>query len=60
MSGVYSRNKYFDSFYMMGVQDLPCLEEDVHVDGAVSATTFESYDDYLADGWPEFIRDFCE
>ena len=59
-SGVYSRNKYFDSFYMMGAQDLPRLEEDVYIDSAVNTTTFESYEDYLTDGWPDFIRDFCE
>jgi len=42
------------------MQDLPELEEDVYVEKATSTTIFDSYEDYLADGWPEFIKDFCE
>ena len=60
VSGVYSRNKHFDTFYLAGAQDLPELERDVYMDGATSSTIFESYEDYLEDGWPEFIRDFNE
>ena len=60
LNGIYSRNKYFDSFYMIGAQELPYLEEDVYVDHVVSSTIFESYEDYLAQGWADFIRDFCE
>ena len=60
MSGVYSRNKLFDTDYVAGAQDLPNLEKDVYEDGAVSTTAFDSYEDYLAEGWPDFIRDFCE
>ena len=60
MSGIYSRNKHFDTFYLAGAQDLPVLEEDVCVEGATSTTLFESYEDYLEYGWPEFIEDFCE
>ena len=63
MSGVYSRNKYFDTVYTVGAQELPELEEDVYVEDAVTSTIFESYEDHLYDmsnGWPMFIRDFCE
>ena len=63
MSGIFSRNKHFDTFYLAGSQDLPDLERDVYVEYAITSTMFESYEDYLtdvADGWPEFIRDFCE
>ena len=63
MSGVYSRNKLFDTIYQAGAQELPDLEQDIYVEGATTSTIFESYEDYLtdkADGWPEFIRDFCE
>ena len=59
MGGVYSRNKYFDTFYLSGAQDLPELEQDVYVEGATATTMFESYEDYLMDGWPGFIEDFC-
>jgi len=45
---------------MIGAQELPYLEEDVYVDHVVSSTIFESYEDYLAQGWADFIRDFCE
>jgi len=60
LSGIYSRNKYFDTFYLAGSQDLPFLEEDVHVEDAITSTIFESYDEFLADGWPDFIRDYSE
>ena len=60
MRGIYSRNKYFDTTYMMGAQDLPYLEEEDYVEDATTSTIFDSYDDYLAEGWPEFIRDFSE
>ena len=60
MSGVYSRNKLFDTVYLSGSQDLPELEKDVYEDGAVTTTIFDSYEDYLAEGWSDFIRDFCE
>ena len=60
MSGMYSRNKYFDTFYLTGAQDLPELERDVYLEFATSATMFERYEDYLEDGWPEFIIDFSE
>ena len=63
MSGVYSRNKLFDTVYMAGAQDLPELEKDVYIEGTTTSTIFDSYEDYLtdiADGWPEFIRDFSE
>ena len=58
MSGVYSRNKFFEKCYLTGVQDLPDLEEDVYVVPATTVTVFEAYEDYLLDGWPEFIKDF--
>jgi hypothetical protein len=45
---------------MLGAQDLPDLETDVYVEPAITSTVFESYEDYLEDGWPEFIRDFNE
>ena len=60
MSGVYSRNRLFDTVYLAGAQELPDLEKDVYVDGAVSASVFDSYEDYLSEGWPDFIRDFYE
>ena len=60
LSGIYSRNKHFDTFYLNGAQDLTELEKDVYVTEATESTVFESYEDYLADGWPDFIRDFCE
>ena len=60
LNGIFSRNKHFDTFYLAGAQDLPYLEEDVYVEDATTSTIFESYEDYLADGWAEFIRDFCE
>ena len=60
LSGIYSRNKHFETFYLAGEQDLPELETDVYVEGAVTATVFESYEDYLAEGWADFIKDFYE
>ena len=60
LSGVYSHNKLFDTFYLAGAQDLPELEEDVYVESATAMTLFEAYEDYLPDGWPDFIEDFCE
>ena len=63
LSGIYSHNRYFDTFYMTGAQELPELEKEVYVEDSTTSTIFESYEDYLtdaADGWPEFIRDFCE
>jgi len=60
LSGVFSRNKLFDTTYQLGAQDLPELEKDVYVKDATTTTILESYEDYLADGWPEFIKDFCE
>ena len=60
MSGIYSRNKLFDTTYQAGAQDLPELEEDVYVESVTTSTIFEAYEDYLEDGWPEFIRDFYE
>jgi len=60
LSGVYSRNKLYDTSYQTGAQELPELEKDVYVEDATTMTIFESYEDYLVDGWPEFIRDFCE
>ena len=63
MSGVFSRNKLFDTVYQAGAQELPELERDIYVEDATESTIFESYEDYLtdtADGWPEFIRDFSE
>ena len=57
---MYSRNKHFDTFYLTGAQDLPELEIDIYAEGSTTSTVFENYEDYLADGWPEFIRDFCE
>ena len=63
MSGVFSNNKHFNTFYLAGSQDLPDLERDVYTEDSTKSTVFEVYEDYLtdvADGWPEFIRDFCE
>jgi len=60
LSGIFSRNKHFDTFYLAGAQDLPDLEEDVHVEDAITSTIFEGYEEFLADGWAEFIRDFSE
>ena len=62
MSGIYSRNKFFDTVYLAGAQDLPELEKDVYVEDTTTSTIFESYEDNLMDvvGWPDFIRDFCE
>ena len=63
MSGLYSHNKLFYTVYQMVAQELPELEKEVYVEDVTMSTIFESYEDYLtdvADGWPEFIRDFCE
>jgi hypothetical protein len=60
VNGIYSRNRFFDTIYLAGAQNLPELEEDVYVEPSITTTTFESYEDYLADGWAEFIRDFSE
>ena len=60
MGGIYSRNKLFNTFYLTGTQDLPDLEEDVYVEGATTTTLFEAYEDYLPDGWADFIKDFYE
>ena len=60
MSGLYSRNKLFDTEYMIGAQNLLELEEEVYLEPATMSTIVESYEDYLDDGWPEFIRDFSE
>ena len=62
MNGVYSRNKLYDTVYQTGAQELPELEKDIYADDATVSTIFESYEDYLVDveGWPHFIRDFCE
>jgi hypothetical protein len=60
LSGIFSHNKFFDTTYLTGVQDLPELEEDVYVEPATSMTMFEAFEDYLVEGWPEFIEDFCE
>ena len=60
MRGMYSRNKIFDTAYLAGAQNLPDLEQDVYEDSAVSTTAFDSYEEYLAEGWADFIRDFCE
>ena len=60
MGGVYSRNKLFDTAYLTGVQDLPCLEDDIYVVSSTTTTVFEAYEDYLLDGWADFIKDFCE
>ena len=59
MGGVYSRNKYFDTFYLAGTQELTELEEEVYVEDATTTTVFESFDDYLMEDWADFIRDFC-
>ena len=60
MNGIFSRNKLFDTVYLIGSQGLPELEKDFYVEDVTTMTIFESYEDYLEDGWPEFIRDFCE
>ena len=62
MGGVFSRNKFFDTVYQTGAQALPELEKDIYAEDATMSTIFESYEDHLADveGWPDFIRDFCE
>ena len=60
MNGMYSRNKHFETFYLSGAQDLPGLEQEVHFDEATTATIFERYEDYLVNGWPEFVVDFYE
>jgi hypothetical protein len=60
LGGVYTRNKLFDMVYLSGTQDLPALEEDVFAVDATVSTILESYEDYLPDGWPGFIRDFSE
>ena len=60
MYGIYSHNKHFDTFYLTGAQDLSELEIDVNTENATTSTVFDSYEDYLTDGWAEFIEDFCE
>jgi len=60
LSGIYARNRYFDTTYTIGAQELYKLETDVYLDDTICMTVFESYEDYLPDGWPDFIRDFCE
>ena len=60
MNGIFSRNRLFDTTYLTGTQGLPELGEDVYVEDATTMTIFEAYEDYLVDGWPDFIRDFCE
>ena len=60
MSGLYSRNKLFDKMYPMGVQDLPGLVDDVSVEGAITMSVLENYEDYLPEGWADFIEIFCE
>jgi hypothetical protein len=58
--GVYSRNRLFDTVYQAGVQDLPRLEDDVYVEDSTMTTAFDDFEDYLEDGWADFIKDFCE
>jgi len=60
LNGIFSRNKLFDTVYYIGAQGLPELERDFHVEDVTTMTIFESYEDYLVDGWPDFTRDFCE
>jgi hypothetical protein len=59
LSGVYVRNKLFDTYYRAGAEELPELENDVSVDGVIKMSVLESYETSLEDGWPEFIEDFC-
>ena len=58
MSGVYSRNKLFDTHYQAGAEDLPRLEDDAYGESSIVTTVFENYETSLEDGWPDFIKDF--
>ena len=60
MSGVYARNKLFDDLHRVGADDLPDLEDDVHVEDSTEITVFEEYELMIEDFWPDFIRDFYD
>jgi hypothetical protein len=57
VSGVYSRNKLFDGLYQAGAEDLPVLESDVDVEGAVALSSIDGYEITIEEDWPEFIKD---
>ena len=58
MAGLYVRNRLFNTYCQVGMENLPVLEEDVGSDGTVLMTVLENYETALEDGWPDFVRDF--
>ena len=59
MSGVYSRNKLFETFCWAGLEVLPNLEVDFFADDSTEMTDFENYETMIDDSWPDFIKDSC-
>ncbi|MDR2175529.1 MAG: hypothetical protein LBO82_06285 [Synergistaceae bacterium] len=60
MSGVYSRNKLFDSSYFAGKENLPELEIDVHTDESILSSVEENYETSIEEDWPNFIKNLYE
>ncbi|MDR1048258.1 MAG: hypothetical protein LBL51_00760 [Synergistaceae bacterium] len=60
MSGVYSYNKFFDSTYLAGKENLLELEDEVHTDESVVSSVIGDYETAIEEDWPDFIINFCE
>jgi hypothetical protein len=60
MGGVYSRNKFFDDAYLAGRENLPNLENDVHMEESVASSIDEDYETSIEEDWPNFIKNLCE
>ena len=60
MSGVYSRNKLFDNSYLAGKENLPALEDDVHLDESIVSSIEEVYETTIEEDWPDFIKNLYE
>jgi hypothetical protein len=60
MGGIYSRNKFFDSSYLAGKENLNGLEDDVHMDESVVFSALEDYETAIEEDWPNFIKNFYE
>ncbi|MDR2529496.1 MAG: hypothetical protein LBD04_10880 [Synergistaceae bacterium] len=58
--GMYTRNKLFNTYCVRGAEELPNLEGEVYGDTSIRTTVIENYEVSLEDGWPDFIKDFCE
>lgn len=57
---MYVRNKLFNTYCMIGAEELPSLEGEIYGLTSIQTTVIEDYEVSLEDGWPDFIKDFYE